>query len=516
MWTLNIRQIASDCKKFDKIIIANFSSSSSVATRISNFLQQQFNSSILDISSSAPSSNKTGLLVCASNDEFHIAIALLISLSKTTITTNLKLGLCELVITISGDRRSSSDTNNNNNKNIFQEILSIQLVADPIFSPSLFEHDERDFFRNITKISLSANPKEEAAFMNIIFNFAKTEEKEATKQALQSFFSSNINNNKGPNIERKIQVWKTFSMTTSELHDSPQQQQKQRNEEDPDGQRSLLLSRFSDLISVIIANRQIRKTSNTTGSQNNNNHYQQQQHLLDAVDVQKQKLMTERKWSLWVSQRLENNKKQELERASEQDDKDEELRFQSCAKNLAQMFSGSSSHNHFEKLIKETTQVMLEQRRGRSGTSAAVGGIENSKSPFGRFFSSSPPSSNNEYQSQITSNNNNTHQGSTTITISSANNNRFDNSDDNSSNSNYFDDETEAILKALTEKKKSLTLVKRAEDWFAALSARGVPTPLKQLAMAMPYHWRFWLTPMGFLVIGSCFMMFFGIVLLIV
>lgn len=77
-----------------------------------------------------------------------------------------------------------------------------------------------------------------------------------------------------------------------------------------------------------------------------------------------------------------------------------------------------------------------------------------------------------------------------------------------------FDDETEAILRALTEKKKNLTLVRQAEDWFAALSARGVPTPLKQFAMALPYSWRFWLTPMGFLVIGSCLMMFTGIVLL--
>lgn len=470
--------IAAQCKKFDKIIIVSCSSSSSIATRINKLLflssnDNNTNNPLLDVSSSSNSNNnKTGMLLCASRDEFHVAVAFFISLSSANTNTNFKLGLCELNFS-SSTRGNNCESNNNN---IFQEILSIQLVVDPIFSPTLFEQDERDFFQQIAKVSISSSssanlPKREESMllMSIIFDTTNNTNNSPRKN-LEAFFGS-----KTINIERKIHVWKNFASSSGTT----------RNHED-----DALIQRFVDVAATIIMNTNKKKKVQTE---------------VNALELQKQKLLTERKWSLWVSQRLENNKKPELERGSEQDDKDEEERFQISAKSLGEVLSSSSNSNkpqqqHFEKLIRETTQVMLEQRRGRSGTAAS----ESSKSPLGRFSQmvtrSSPSSTNKQHFSGSFENTENGNNHSASVLV---------NHDDDE------DDETEAIIRALTEKKKSLTLMKRAEDWFAELSARGVPVPLKQLAMSMPYHWRFWLTPMGFLVIGSCFMMFFGIVLLI-
>lgn len=511
MFGSNLSQLVLESKKFEKIIIANCCSSfSSIASRINKFLQNQSMSLLLDISPSSgisttsstnttTTSSRTGLVLCSTNEEFHFAISFFISVSSSSTRkgTNdqVKLGLCELNFGKAQQQICSPLTSNNNSHyNIFQEILSLQLFVDPIFSPTLFEQDERDFFQQVANISIS-NQKNDAALMNIIFGFSKKQNNGSSsdgslQQNLQTFFGATK-----LNIDRKISVWRGFTAVSSLIVSTTTEENREE----------MLVSRFSEIMKVM------------TKKKKSTNQQQQQQQL---QEVQKHKVMTERKWCLWVSQRLENNKKPELDRASEQDEKDEENRVQTSSRNLSELFfngkaSSQHHHHHFQKLLSETTQVMLEQRR-RGRSAATESSSSSSKSPFGRFsqmmFSSSPE---NLQNNNIKNNNDGTTR---LVSIPPGGGVGDDDNKQDNNNNLYssFDDETEAILKALTEKKKSLTLLKRAEDWFAELSARGVPVPLKQLAMSLPYNWRFWLTPMGFLVIGSCFMMFFGIVLLIV
>jgi hypothetical protein len=201
----------------------------------------------------------------------------------------------------------------------------------------------------------------------------------------------------------------------------------------------------------------------------------------------------ERKWSIWMAQKMIAS--ENTENLSEASKKLESL-FE--RKQSTIITSTSNSHSRYEKILRECTNSILERRGISSPSSAAA---NHATSPIRKIVAYFSPSGNNKRLRQEESKNihdQNERSGSGVA---------FNDDDDE-------DDETQAILRALTEKKKSMTLAKRAEEWFAELSSRGVIAPFKALAMVIPYHWRFWLTPMGFLVIGTSFMMIFGVVLL--
>jgi hypothetical protein len=74
--------------------------------------------------------------------------------------------------------------------------------------------------------------------------------------------------------------------------------------------------------------------------------------------------------------------------------------------------------------------------------------------------------------------------------------------------------ETDRILRALMAKRQSMSLARRAEEWIAQFSAQAVPAPLRALAVKLPHTWRFWLTPMGIIAMGTGLMMLVGVVLI--